>query len=71
MKFFDYKLTKLGFEFSKCLLRFCRESQPANVNVNIANILRPIAEGREEMRRLDEKLDAIAARAGPLLRLGT
>ena len=65
-------MTKLGLEFSKCLLRFCRESQPACVNVNIANIPMPTAEEREEMRQLDEKMDAIAAklRAAPLLRLG-
>ena len=65
-------MTKLGFEFSKCLLRFCRESQRANVDVNIANIPMPTAEGREEMRRLGEELDAIAAklRAAPVLRLG-
>jgi hypothetical protein len=43
-------------------------NQPAGVNVNIANIPMPTAEERKEMRRLDEKLDAIAAK---LRRSGT
>jgi hypothetical protein len=35
-------------------------NQPAGVNVNIANIPMPTAEEREEMNRLDRKLDAFA-----------
>jgi hypothetical protein len=34
---------------------------PAAVNVNIANIPMPTQEEREEMNRLDRKLDAFAA----------
>src|SRR5215475_336599 len=37
-------------------------NQPACVNVNIANIPMPTAEERAEMRALDAKLDAIAAK---------
>src|SRR5262245_44537298 len=37
-------------------------NQPAGVNVNIANIPLPTAEERAEMRALDRKLDAIAAK---------
>ena len=37
-------------------------NQPAGVNVNIANIPLPSAEERAEMRALDAKLDAIAAK---------
>src|SRR5215475_1083724 len=37
-------------------------NQPAGVNVNIANIPLPSADEREEMRALDRKLDAIAAK---------
>src|SRR5262245_16219893 len=37
-------------------------NQPAAVNVNIANIPMPSADEREEMRALDRKLDAIAAK---------
>ena len=37
-------------------------NQPAGVNVNIANIPLPTAEERAEMRALDAKLDAIAAK---------
>ena len=37
-------------------------NQPAGVNVNIANIPMPTAEERAEMRALDRKLDAIAAK---------
>jgi hypothetical protein len=37
-------------------------NQPASVNVNIANIPLPSAEERAEMRALDAKLDAIAAK---------
>jgi hypothetical protein len=37
-------------------------NQPAGVNVNIANIPMPTADEREEMRALDAKLDAIAAK---------
>jgi hypothetical protein len=40
-------------------------NQPAAVNVNIANIPMPTAEERAEMRRLDDKLDAIAAKLKP------
>jgi hypothetical protein len=36
-------------------------NQPTGVNVNIANIPMPTEEEREEMRRLDDKLDAFAA----------
>jgi hypothetical protein len=35
-------------------------NQPAAVNVNIANIPMPTEEEREEMNRLDRKLDAFA-----------
>jgi hypothetical protein len=37
-------------------------NQPAGVNVNIANIPMPSEEERAEMRALDAKLDAIAAK---------
>jgi len=37
-------------------------NQPAAVNVNIANIPMPTEEERAEMRALDRKLDAIAAK---------
>jgi hypothetical protein len=37
-------------------------NQPAGVNVNIANIPLPTAEERAEMRALDAKLDALAAK---------
>ena len=37
-------------------------NQPAPVNVNIANIPMPTEEERAEMRAIDEKLDAIAAK---------
>ena len=37
-------------------------NQPASVNVNIANIPMPTEEERAEMRALDAKLDAIAAK---------
>jgi hypothetical protein len=37
-------------------------NQHAGVNVNIANIPMPTAEERAEMRALDRKLDAIAAK---------
>jgi hypothetical protein len=37
-------------------------NQPAGVNVNIANIPMPTAEERAEMREIDRKLDAIAAK---------
>jgi hypothetical protein len=37
-------------------------NQPAGVNVNIANIPMPTEEEREEMRSIDAKLDAIAAK---------
>jgi hypothetical protein len=37
-------------------------NQPAGVNINIANIPLPTAEERAEMRALDAKLDAIAAK---------
>ena len=37
-------------------------NQPASVNVNIANIPLPTAEERAEMRALDAKLDALAAK---------
>src|SRR5262245_34669478 len=37
-------------------------NQSASVNVNIANIPLPTAEERAEMRALDRKLDAIAAK---------
>ena len=37
-------------------------NQPAGVNVNIANIPMPTAAERAEMRALDRKLDAIAAK---------
>ena len=48
-------------------------NQPAGVNLNIANIPMPTAEERAEMRALDAKLDAIAAklRDTPLSRLDT
>ena len=36
--------------------------QTAAVNVNIANIPMPTEEERAEMRRIDDKLDAIAAK---------
>jgi hypothetical protein len=39
-----------------------RWNQPAGVNVNIANIPMPTEEERAEMRALDAKLDAIAAK---------
>jgi hypothetical protein len=37
-------------------------NQPADVNVNIANIPMPTAEERAEMTAIDRKLDAIAAK---------
>jgi hypothetical protein len=37
-------------------------NQPVGVNVNIANIPLPTAEERAEMRALDAKLDALAAK---------
>ena len=37
-------------------------NQPAGVNVNVANIPMPTAEERAEMREIDRKLDAIAAK---------
>jgi hypothetical protein len=37
-------------------------NQPASVNINIANIPMPTKEERDEIRRLDDKLDAIAAK---------
>jgi hypothetical protein len=37
-------------------------NQPAGVNVNIANVPMPTEEERAEMRALDRKLDAIAAK---------
>jgi hypothetical protein len=37
-------------------------NQPAAVNVNIANIPMPTEEERAEMRALDAKLDALAAK---------
>jgi len=37
-------------------------NQPVGVNVNIANIPMPTAEERAEMRALDAKLDALAAK---------
>jgi len=37
-------------------------NQPAGMNVNIANIPMPTEEERAEMRALDAKLDAIAAK---------
>jgi hypothetical protein len=37
-------------------------NQPAGVNVNIANIPMPTEEEREEMRSIDAKLAAIAAK---------
>ena len=37
-------------------------NQPAGVNVNIANIPMPTEEERAEMREIDRKLDAIAAK---------
>jgi hypothetical protein len=37
-------------------------NQPAGVNVNIANIPLPTEEERAEMREIDRKLDAIAAK---------
>ena len=37
-------------------------NQPVGVNVNIANIPMPTAEERAEMRALDAKLDAVAAK---------
>jgi hypothetical protein len=37
-------------------------NQPVGVNVNIANIPMPTAKEREEMRAMDAKLDAIAAK---------
>jgi hypothetical protein len=37
-------------------------NQPAGVNVNIANIPLPTEEERAQMRALDSKLDALAAK---------
>jgi TPP-dependent trihydroxycyclohexane-1,2-dione (THcHDO) dehydratase len=37
-------------------------NQPAAVNVNVANIPLPTDEERAEMREIDRKLDAIAAK---------
>ena len=50
----------------RCTVSDCNPAtgwnQPASVNVNIANIPMPTEQERAEMRALDAKLDAIAAK---------